>query len=334
MNFPIFTIRKCKGFIKITAACLLILMIGGNLIAQYKGAPVKKHKLVQAIRSRQLQTQDIVTIIKTNGVDFALTPAVKKNLIAAGARPEVIEAVANNSRFPSKNNNVSAKVEKNNTSRGNKLAAPNYDDLLDQATYFYKEQRNPNGAVRILETATRIKPRNPEAYQMLGFINLYGLNNLAQAEKSMRKSIINGGSAVFRVFHDDNGKFTNRCTGSLYISRNTLRFESDDNVHTFETSTVNVDKIKLDSESTRTWKKHSVFKIFLKIGKDKAKFRFAPLTGKLEESKMVERFIALSNANKSFAFSTMTSSYRIKKNMNQDFSSVETFLQNLLPSQD
>ncbi len=118
---------------------------------------------------------------------------------------------------------------------------------------------------------------------MLGFIQLYALNNFAQAEKSMRESIINGGSAIFRVFHDDNGKFTDRCTGSLYISQDSLRFESDDNVHTFETSTVNVDKIKLDSESTRVWKKHSVFKVFLKIGKDKAKFKFAPLTGEQEE---------------------------------------------------
>jgi hypothetical protein len=308
MNFPIFTIRMVKSFIKITTACFLILIAGSDLIAQYKGAPVKKERLVQVIRSRQLQTQDIVTIINTNGVDFRLTSELRKTLIAAGARPEIIKAVANNSRFSSKNS-VLANVEKNNKSHRNKPVSPNYDDLLAQAIYSYKEQRNPNGAVRILETAARIKPRNPEAYQMLGFINLYGLNNFAQAEKSMQESVMNGGSAVFRVFHDDNGKFTHSCTGSLYISRNTLRFESDNNVHTFETSTVNVDKIKLDSESTRVWKKHSVFKVFLKIGKDKAKFRFAPLTGKLEESKMVERFIAASNANKGSAVLAMIFSH-------------------------
>jgi len=109
----------------------------------------------------------------------------------------------------------------------------------------------------------------------------------------------NGGSAGFRVFHDDNGKFTDRCTGSLYISADSLRFESDDNVHTFETSTVNIDKIKFDTESTRVWKKHSIFKVLLKFGKEKAKFRFAPLTGQQEESKMVERFITAANSNNS-----------------------------------
>jgi len=297
------------NFIKITAACFLLLISGSNLIAQYKGAPVKKDRLVQAIRSRQLQTRDIVTIIKTNGVDFPLTSSVKKTLIAAGARPEVIEAVSNNLRSSSNDNADLAKVEKNKTNRRSKPSPLNYDDLLDQAIYTYQEQRNPQSALRILEAAAKAKPKNPAAYQMMGFIYLYGLNNFAQAEKSMRQSVINGGSAGFRVFHDDNGKFTDRCTGSLYISENSLRFESDDNVHTFETSTVNVYKIKFDTESTRIWKKHSVFKILLKFGKDKAKFRFAPLTGQQAESKMVERFIAASNSNNGSTFSAKLRSF-------------------------
>lgn len=308
MSIQIFTIKECEIFFKITTACFLILIAGSNLFAQYKGSPVKKERLVQALRSRQLQTRDIITIINTNGADFPLTPSIKKSLIAAGARPEVIKAVSNNPRILSRDNNVLAKVGKNNTVRRNKPASPSYDDLLGQAIYSYKNQRNPKAAVRILENASRVKPKNPAAYQMLGFIYLYGLNNFAQAEKSMQESIMNGGSAVFRVFHDDNGEFTGRCTGSLYISQDSFRFESDDNVHTFETSTANIDKIKLDSETTRIWKKHSVFKIFLKIGKDKAKFRFAPLTGEQQESKMVARFIEASNSKKSSVISAMTSS--------------------------
>jgi tetratricopeptide (TPR) repeat protein len=301
MNKAGFSIEECKSFIKITTACVLILIAGGDLYAQYKGAPVKRDRLIQALRSRQLQTRDIVTIINSNGVDFQLTPAIRKSLIAAGARPEVIQAVSQNPRLLSKNNNnIVAKAGKNNPLRRKKNAPPNYDELLDQAIYSYKDQKNPKDAVRILEIAARLNPGNPAAYQMLGFIYLYELNNLAQAEKSMRESFVNGGSAVFRVYHDDNGNFKNRCTGSLYISQDSLRFESDDNLHTFETSSVNVDKIKLDTESTRTWKKHSIFKIFLKIGEAKAKFRFAPLTGVPEESKMVERFIAASNSNKIF----------------------------------
>lgn len=292
MSSMSFTMGKGKSFIRITISCFLIFVIGINTFAQYRGAPVKKNLLIKALRSRQLQTGDIVTIINSNGVDFGVTAEVKKALIAAGARPEVIRAVANNPRLFSNKNETIAK-----TKRRNKVPAPDYDELLNQAIYFYKDQKNPKNAVRFLETALKMKPKDPKAYQMLGFINLYGLNNLTGAQKYMRESIINGGSAVFRVYHDDNGSFTGRCSGSLYISPERIRFESDDNLHTFETSTVNVDKIKLDRESSKIWKNHTIFKVFLKIGRDKAKFRFAPITGKEEESKMVAQFVAESKLN-------------------------------------
>jgi tetratricopeptide (TPR) repeat protein len=298
MDDSIFTIKNYKRFIKLAVACFLVLITAGNLLAQYKGAPVKKDRLIRVLRSKQLQTSDIVTIINRNGVDFSLTSETRRSLIAAGARPEIIQAISGNLRSSSKNDNSIAGATSNKNRKSKPAPTPDYDNLLEQAIYSYKEQRNPKNAVRILEAASKVNPGNPAAYQMLGFIYLYGLNDFAQAERSLRESFMKGGSAVFRVFHDDNGKFTKRCTGSLYISQNTLRFESDDNVHTFETSATNVDKIKLDTESTRTWKKHSIFKVFFKFGKEGAKFRFAPLTGAQEESKMVERFIASSDANK------------------------------------
>jgi len=299
MNGLNLTIKKLKDFSRITLACFLVLISGINLFAQYKGAPVQKDRLVKALRSKQLQTRDIVTVINSNGVDFRLTPETRKILIAAGARPEVIKAIADNLRIAPNSESTFAKSRK--PTRPNKPLPPNYDDLLNQAIYSYKEQKNPKGAVRFLEAAVRLNPNNSKAYQMLGFIYLYGLDNLTEAEKLMRESIMNGGSAVFRVYHDDTGSFSGRCSGSLYISPENIRFESDDNLHTFETSMFNVDKIKLDTESNRNWKKHTIFKVFLKIGKDKAKFRFAPITGKEEESKMVERFIASSKSNNNFA---------------------------------
>lgn len=283
--------KNRKSYFKITTACFLILINAINLFAQYRGAPVKRERLIKVLRSRQLQTRDIVSVISSNGVDFKLTATVKQSLIAAGARPEVISAVSNNLRFAADKTNTFAKNDRRQSDRQNKTAAPNYDELLDQAMYSYQERRNPQSAVRYLETAVKLNPKNPAAYQMLGFVSLYGLNNLSQAEKLMQEAVTNGGSAVFRVYHDDTGNFTGRCTGSLYISPTSIRFESDDNRHTFETSTGNVDKIRLDTESNREWKKHSILKVFLKIGRDKAKFRFAPISGALEESKMVGRFI-------------------------------------------
>ena len=290
MNSLKFDVRKFMRRLKIVITLLLISISAVNSFAQYKGAPVKKSRLIKVLRSKSLQTRDIVTVINSNGVDFKITPEDRKALIAAGARPEVIQAVESNPRLAE--NSLIVKNNRRAPVRRAAETASNYEDLIEQAISAFKEKKDSRSAVRFLEAAVKMKPKNPAAYQMLGFVNLYGLNDLAGADRLMHQSIRNGGSAVFRVFHDDNGKFTHRCTGSLYISPDNFRFESDDNRHTFETSTVNVDKFKLDRENTREWKNRSIFKIFLKIGSDKARFRFAPITGKEEESKMVDRFVA------------------------------------------
>ena len=290
MNNRSFGFTADGNFFKVTTVCLVIFTFFISSLAQYRGAPVKKERLVKALRSKQFQTQDIVTIIKSNGVDFDLTPEIRQSLVAAGARPEVIRAIEENPRFTGKENLARSKKPKNKSSKA-------YDDLVEQALSAYNDEKNPSGAVRILEAAVRMNPNEAAAYQALGFVNLYGLKNLPQAEKYMTESIKNGGSAVFRVYHDDKGSFTKRCTGSLYVSPESLRFESDDNVHTFETSMINIDEIKLDRESSKIWKNHTIFKIYMQLGKTDAKFRFAPLTNNLDESKMVARFVELSKVN-------------------------------------
>lgn len=292
MQMDGFDLKKLNFLLKFAAVCCLILVIGFDASAQYKGAPVKKDRLLKVLRSKQLQTGDIVAVINSNGVDFALTKETKNDLIAAGARPEVIRAIENNQRQPLNKNATTAKKEQ---------SKQNYDELLNQAMFSYKEQKNPNSAINLLKTAVKIKPDDSKAYQMLGFINLYGLNNLPEAQKYMRESIENGGSAVFRVYHDDNGDFTHRCSGSLFISPEIIRFEADDNTHTFETATVNIDKIKLDRESTKIWNDHTIFKVFIKIGDAKSKFRFAPITGNVQESQMVAQFVKESKIEGSFS---------------------------------
>jgi tetratricopeptide (TPR) repeat protein len=272
-----------KNLLRITIACFLICVLGVGALAQYKGAPVKKERLLKALRSRQLQTSDIVAVINSNGVNFELTADTKKALIDAGARPEVIHAVGKNFRATSTGNEMLGRKRA-------KISAASYDELVDQAIFAYKDQNDAKNAIRLLQSAVKLDPKDFKAYQMLGFINLYGLKNFVEAQKYMRQSIDAGGSAVFRVYHDDRGSFSGRCTGSLYISPERIRFESDDNIHTFETSTVNVDKIKLDRESSKIWKNYPIFKVFLKIGKEDVKFRFAPVTGNLEESKLAALF--------------------------------------------
>ena len=101
MNQAVFVLSKGRKFRQILIFCLLIFVAGINCFAQkYKGAPVKKDRLIKALRSKQLQTRDILTIIRSNGVNFALMPETKKTLIEAGARPEILSAIDEHLRPP------------------------------------------------------------------------------------------------------------------------------------------------------------------------------------------------------------------------------------------
>jgi len=297
MQKPNIKIRKGRSLIKIAIACLLIFVAGSNSFAQYKGAPVKKEKLIQALRSKQLQTRDIVAVIISNGVDFSLTSEVRKTLVAAGARPEIIRAVENNRRAAPNSGSIFASNDFDKIIIEIDPPAPDYNELLEQAIRTYKYQNNPKNAVQYLETAIKMKPKDSKAYQMLGFINLYGLNNLTEAQKFMRESILNGGSAVFRVFHDHKSSSMSHCTGSLYVSPEKIRFESDNNIHTFETLTANVEKIKVDHASSKIRENYPIFKVFLKFGKRKTNFRFAPISGNEDELNMAAQFITESQSN-------------------------------------
>ena len=89
---------KYPYFAKFSLICLVALASAGTVFAQYKGSPVKKEKLVSVLRSKQLQTREIVSVINSNGVDFQVSQPVELELYQAGARPEVIAAAKANYR--------------------------------------------------------------------------------------------------------------------------------------------------------------------------------------------------------------------------------------------
>jgi len=387
MDRRIITNNKIQMTLKTAFGCLLLLTLGGTSFAQYTGNVVRKEKLVNTLRSKQLQTREIVNTINTRGVDFKLTADIEKELTAAGARPEVISAVRDNYRQAEKaaspdpapvkttaattkkisgeplakdaivtlleNGVADAQVRKNVEARGvnfkpnaqinNEIrqaggsvalvnliagsyidsnqnsgatssAASNaaatgdagkkssgsddYEALIDKAVAQYDVSKDAAGAITSLQQAVKLNPNNARGYQLLGFTYLYGQQNFVEAEKNMREAITRGGSAVFRVFHDHDGLFTESCQGSLFVAKDVVRFESDDNVHTFQTDDVNIKEVKTNSAFRRAFQtKTGSFKIVLKTGdaKDSIKFGFAPLTDNIAESKMIIRLIGKNN---------------------------------------
>jgi hypothetical protein len=294
MNRQIFTTERIKNPIKILIACFLILLAYSNLFAQYRGAPVQKDKLLRVLRTKQLPTGDIVKVINRNGVNFELTPTVRNELIAAGATPAVLRAVLNNSRIAAKNRNSTETVENRKASTTVNTTPSTYNGLVEQGINAYKKSGNIQQAILLLSEAARMEPKNPVAYQSLGFVFLYGLRDFVQAEKHMREALNLNGTVEFLVLHDDNEKFTQMCEGSLFISREKIRFVSNKNVHNFESAMPNVADFKVDNISTSLWGKRSVFKFTLHTGNSNSKLRFAGLTEKSQESEMIKRLLGKS----------------------------------------
>ena len=372
---------KYVNFRALLSVVMSFVLLSSAAAQQYVGSPVTKPRLISVLRSKSLQTRDIVKIINESGVNFQMNGSTESELVAAGARPQVIEAARSNYRAPVSNsankNNKPANINNSGNSsnsgavtkqnllrilRGKTMSngaivdliekngvnfettsavekeltaagaspvvvaavksayeqtgraaiepdAPvsnsnRYESLISDAIETYNRDVNANlpansngrlEAIQILIKAAQMQPNNPIAFQQLGFMTLYGtLNGFSAAEMSFRKAIDLGGSSVFRVYHDHDGIFKDVCQGSLYVAKDGVRFESDDNKHTFDATDANIKQVKTNSSWKRAFQTRSgSFKIVLndESDKDGKKFSFAPLTDNIEESKMVIRLI-------------------------------------------
>ncbi|HRH44515.1 MAG TPA: hypothetical protein PKY82_22960 [Pyrinomonadaceae bacterium] len=248
----------------------------------YTGDPVTKNGLLKALKLRQFQTADIVKIVNEQGVDFKLAGDIENELRANGARPELIEAVRRNYRG-------ALKIKPTNTSN-------TYESLVSQAINIYESANSANRAIEILNQAVALEPGKYRAYQMLGYVTLYGKRDFKKAEEYMRKAMDLGGSAVFRLKHAHDYNFFKSCEGSFYISRNTIRFEGDDNQDTFNVRDTEIVKIDTQGKWSGVFTlkmKGGIFHIVIreKGGNENDKYQFSPLTGKDEERKMIIRLI-------------------------------------------
>lgn len=273
---------KRGTFHRIALLTIIAVVSYSAIVGQYKGDPVKRDRLIKVLRSKQFQTKDIVQIITENGVDFRIDAAIENELVSAGARPAVIAAVRRNYR----GGNRSA-----SSVRGWPRGGDAYVSHVDAAVEAYDQRKDLRSATDHLNQAIALQPNNPRAYQLLGFLNLYGKKDFDEAEKNWKKAISLGGAAVLRLTHDHDGSFLKTCQGSLYISRNVVRFESDNNEHTFETTDQNIKSIDVNNKWRRLFQfTQGSFKIVLKR-EEKSNYSFAPLTGKTDESKMIIRLI-------------------------------------------
>lgn len=277
--------QYCKFTFSFGSILLLTICATVAVQAQYKEDPVKLDRLINVLRSKQFQTGDIIQRINEYGVDFRLDALTQNKLVAAGARPDLLDAVRRNYRGDNKS------ASSMRSSRTGSSSSDSYNSLIDQAVEAYDQRRDQRKSNELLQRAVNLQPNNPRAYQLLGFLNLYGAKHFNEAERYWKKSISLGGAAVLRVTHDHDGSFITTCQGSLYIGRNVVRFEGDNNEHTFETTDGNIKKIEVNNPLRRLFQlRGGSFKMVLNRD-DRANWNFAPLSGKTDESKMIIRLI-------------------------------------------
>jgi tetratricopeptide (TPR) repeat protein len=254
------------------------------------GPPLSKSEVVTMLQAGTPSAR-VEQFVEARGVSFQSNAQVAREVKAAGGNNALVGAIAAGYVAAGRPRPV-----RPGTGRPAPAAArgPDYDDLTDQATAAY-DARNAARATQLLTQAIQMDPAQPRAYQLLGFTQLYLQNNIAEAEKNMRKAIELGGSAAFRVFHDHaNGSFNQTCSGTLFVTRRNVTFKADDGRDTFEAEDSNVKEIKLNSLAGGAFgmllggKDLGAFHIKprQKInGRDN--FNFAPLTKKKTESELI-----------------------------------------------
>lgn len=97
--------RTCRGGTTSFAGALgcalvavaIVLLGSGRALSESK-KPISKSGLLEAVRLNGLTTKELVQHVEQRGVSFRLTPQDEAEFRAAGARPELIEAIRGNYR--------------------------------------------------------------------------------------------------------------------------------------------------------------------------------------------------------------------------------------------
>ncbi|WP_058865874.1 hypothetical protein [Chloracidobacterium thermophilum] len=260
--------------------------------------PIRLPGLTESLRINGLSTAELIREIERRGVDFELTDENEQALLAAGATPEIIEAVRLNYHGASV-----ASGNENNTQPGDGAAddssaakqdaelpldpaGTGYDEFFDQGTAALHNEQ-PDLALTHFTTAASLNPSDPRAFSMLGMTYLYWKQDIAAAERHMQRAIGLGGSAVLRVAHDHDGFFTSVCFGSLFISPQDVTFRADDGRHTFAATRDSIREFKLNAF---VGSEYGAFHIKVRTGQNQTKnFNFAPRTQQRSESELAIR---------------------------------------------
>lgn len=254
------------------------------------GPPLSKSEIVTMLQGG-ISPARVEQFVEKRGVNFQVTPAVAREITAAGGNRSLVGAITEKSMADTASNRNNGGDDSpfgpaSNTATNN---APDYDDLIDRATSAVSTQ-DYNGAIRYAQQAAQLDPQQPTAYSILGTVALYYSQNVSTAEQAMRAAIERGGAAAFHVYHDHNGSFGQYCEGSFFVTKTGVSFKANDGRDTFDAEDSNIKEAKVNGFVGSEYGAFHVKPVQRINGRDN--FNFAPNTRSKAEAQLIIRLIS------------------------------------------
>lgn len=246
------------------------------------GPPLSKNEIITMLQGG-LPAARVEQFVEVRGVSFTLTPEISREITSAGGNRSLLGAITEKTTSANSSHSISQPPS-------TPKSGPDYEDLTDQAVS-YMQSSNPRQAVQVLQQAVRIDAARPTAYQLLGFTQLYGFQDVVSAEQAMRAAMERGGNAVFRVYHDHDGFFQTYCQGSFFVSKAGVTFKADDGNHTFAAEDVTIKDTGINGFVGSQYGAFNI-KVYEDSSRKKSKtYNFAPATQKKAEANLILNMI-------------------------------------------
>ena len=112
-------------------------------------------------------------------------------------------------------------------------SGPKYEDVIASARVAL-QARDFQNALSLGQQAVALDPARPDAYEIVGITQLYGMGNAGAAEPAYRAALERSGRASFTALHDHDGFFQSFCQGTFAMSRFGVAFYTSNGIHQFD----------------------------------------------------------------------------------------------------
>lgn len=280
----------------------LIGAIASKYIA-VNNSPLTKNEILDMLQKKVVPSK-IESTVEKRGVSFNLDATTTSQIKQAGGSNSLIGAIASKYVASSTPSNTT-----NTTITTSLSLSAGYYDCIDRALAAFRAKNLPLVTSETLK-AIAIDDKLPQAHTLLGFANLYLAGNVNDARKYFTNALDRGGEVSFVVINDRKSvsdkvfiamegggaidqltkkipgfgrkpatptttaaAFTDSCKGSLFISKNRVKFQADDNKNSFDVPT----SLILGTEVNKSYgKERNAFHIKVKAaGDEKKNYNFA-----------------------------------------------------------